>query len=76
MAQLLEEQATSGLNKKDFCKQRGIAPAKFYYWQRRFLEQEQAGFQQITPVQNFHLEVQLPNGDWSVWCRRFYPECY
>jgi hypothetical protein len=30
MAQLLEEQASSGMSKKAFCEARGLAPSMFY----------------------------------------------
>ena len=69
MAQVLEEQAASGLSKKAFCAERGIHPAKFYYWQRRLQAPESspttvAGFTEL-PVRTLpELEVRLPNGQW------------
>lgn len=69
MAQILEEQAASGLSKKAFCAQRGIHPAKFYYWQRRLQDPEscpttEAGFTEL-PMRTFpELEVRLPSGQW------------
>lgn len=69
MAQILEEQAASGLSKKAFCAERGIHPAKFYYWQRQLRAQEEssaqgAGFTQLAVSAPAELEVRLSSGSW------------
>ena len=69
MAQILEEQSSSGLSKKAFCAERGIHPAKFYYWQRRLQSPEssptaEAGFTELPVGTLPELEVRLPSGQW------------
>jgi hypothetical protein len=39
MRYLLEEQSRSGLVVKDFCKEHGLSPGVFYYWQKKFRQQ-------------------------------------
>jgi transposase-like protein len=41
MFQMIEQCHSSGLSKKEFCEQHQIAPAKFYYWQKRYREHQQ-----------------------------------
>ncbi len=68
MADMLAQQASSGLSKKDFCKARGINPATFYYWQRKLQEGKEAptdkGFERVHLVEEHEVEVQLANGHW------------
>jgi len=67
MAEMLAQQASSGMTKKDFCKARGINPATFYYWQRKLQEAEGEptnGFERVHLVEEHELEVQLANGQW------------
>lgn len=69
MAQLLETQAASGLSKKAFCEEHGIAPSMFYYWQKRLSEvasgpSEELGFAQVAVHPSAELEVRLPGGQW------------
>lgn len=39
MFHLLEDFQQSGLSRFDFCEQKKIAVAKFYYWQKKFRDQ-------------------------------------
>jgi len=50
MFALIESSINSGLTKKAFCQQQGIKLSLFYYWQKRYRQQqeEDAGF---LPVQ-------------------------
>jgi hypothetical protein len=69
VAQLLEEQASSGMSKKAFCEARGLAPSMFYYWQRRLSEApamagQEPGFTQLEVRPGAELEVRLPGGQW------------
>lgn len=67
MFDLIESSINSGLTKKAFCQQQGIKLSLFYYWQKRYRQQqeEDAGF---LPVQiNGHsgtgdIEIFYPNG--------------
>jgi hypothetical protein len=66
-ADILEEQADSGLSKKAFCAERGINVATFYYWQRRLGElsaaAESPGFRQVLPVREHELSLRLAEGE-------------
>lgn len=69
MAQVLEAQAASGLSKKAFCAEHGIAPSMFYYWQKRLNEaesglSEEPGFVPVAVSPAAELEVRLPCGKW------------
>lgn len=70
MAQVLEAQAASGLSKKAFCEEHGIAPSMFYYWQRRLVEaadkvgEEESCFTQVSVGPWSELEIRLPGGRW------------
>ena len=65
-SQLMEEQAKSGLNKKVFCKKKGIKVATYYYWQKKLREEseESPGFQQISLGREEELSFLLPGGKW------------
>ena len=63
--ELLLEQASAGLSKKDFCTDRQINPGTFYSWQRRLNEENESpvGFQQLSPICNFAaITLTLPHG--------------
>lgn len=67
MADMLAQQASSGMSKKAFCNARGINPATFYYWQRKLQEAEEEppkGFERVQLVESHKVEVQLSNGQW------------
>lgn len=34
-AEIIEAQLSSGMNKRDWCRENGIPEKRFYYWQRR-----------------------------------------
>ena len=36
MFELIHEWEVSGLSKKDFCHNHGIAPSKFFYWIKKW----------------------------------------
>lgn len=71
MSKLLEDQVKSGLSKKDFCIQRGIKPATFYYWQKKLVDSEDvlndspAIFHRLPiRVEEHELSLQLADGVW------------
>lgn len=41
MFQLVEQCHSSSMSNKEFCEQHQVAPAKFYYWQKQYREQQQ-----------------------------------
>lgn len=70
MAQLLEEQASSGMSKKAFCEAGGLAPSMFYYWKRRLsaepaMPDQEPGFTQLEVKPTVELEVRLRGGQWQ-----------
>ena len=38
-AMVVQECRSSGLSKREYCRQRGISEKSFYYWQRKFRTQ-------------------------------------
>lgn len=64
---LLGEQSVSGLSKKAFCEQRGLNPATFYYWQRRFRAAQPpssaSGFHRLVVQEEHEVKVCLPQGE-------------
>ncbi len=63
--QVLNEQSESGLSKKDFCSDRGIEQATFYYWQRRLQTtqvDQGGGFDRLLPLLDHELSVCLAKG--------------
>lgn len=71
MAKLLEDQSKSGLSKKDFCIQRGIKPATFYYWQKKLgdstdaMDDSPAIFHRLPiRVEEHEVSLQLADGAW------------
>ena len=66
---LIQEWEVSGLSKKAFCRNHGIAPSKFFYWIKKWKNsklQTPEGFLEITPNKTdaFHAQYRLkyPNG--------------
>lgn len=69
MFQLIEACYESGLSKKAFCKQEGINPQVFYYWQKRYRQHYQDDSAKLHPISikpeaaaNAPLEINYPNG--------------
>ena len=73
--ELISRQKASGLSVRGFCSNEGIAPAKFYYWQKKLRKQSvRNGFIPllVKPAENIGratdkgddllLEVCYPNG--------------
>ncbi len=65
----IEQCHQSGLNKKMFCQQNGIAPSLFYYWLKKYKENKEdiSGFVPIKVRGQIKftdpaIEVQYPNG--------------
>jgi hypothetical protein len=62
----------SGLSKKVFCHQRGIAYSTFFYWAKKFSTTENTfkpGFMELDPGKDFQsippaveLEIEYPSG--------------
>ena len=51
-AMLIQECNNSGLTKREFCRQRGIAEKSFYYWQRKLREQiVESASPQLVPLE-------------------------
>lgn len=49
MFALIDQWKQSNQTKKLFCQQKGIAPSNFYYWQKKY-HQEQTGSVGFVPV--------------------------
>jgi hypothetical protein len=64
--QLMSDQSASGQSKQDFCADRKINPATFYYWQKRLRESESpgVGFTPIKVSVTKTIEIQLASGQW------------
>lgn len=69
MYPIIEDWPTSGLTKKAYCEQMGIAQALFFYWQKKHKEELEAGG--FVPINiddknkasaNGFIEVRYPNG--------------
>ena len=51
-AMLIQECNNSGLTKREFCRQRGIAEKSFYYWQRKLRRQiVESASPQLVPLE-------------------------
>jgi len=69
MYPLIEEWKSSGLTKQAFCEQRGIVKSVFFYWCKKYREdQSVGGFLPINVIgdksQNAkasHIEIEYPN---------------
>ncbi|BAO45091.1 IS66 family insertion sequence element accessory protein TnpA [Thiolapillus brandeum] len=54
---LIEEQAASGLTRKAFCEQAGIAVATFGYWKRKLrAEGDKAGLDKVASTRRVSLD--------------------
>lgn len=66
MRPIIEKWEDSGLTKKEFCKQQGMAPSVFYYWYNKYKTQDTpAGFVPIkikNTTKADQLEIHYPNG--------------
>ena len=69
MFAIVEESQVSNLTKKEFCHQKGIAQSLFYYWQKKYKEQQDPGG--FIPIQiktrkrtsdSSVIEIEYPNG--------------
>jgi hypothetical protein len=64
MRGIYQEWQQSGLSRKAFCKQHGIACATFNYWYKRFTSESASGFSKI-PIKPGHetsFEIVFPSG--------------
>lgn len=69
MFRIVEEWQNSDLSMAGFCKQRGIAKSAFYYWKKRYKEEQSTGgFVPIKVDKGNHssnpsvIEITYPNG--------------
>lgn len=69
MFELIEQCQASEQTNKTFCKAHNINPAVFYYWQKRYREQQQeesAGFMQVKVNKDRQaaadMYIEYPNG--------------
>ncbi len=69
MFPIVEEWQNSDLSMAGFCKQRGIAKSVFYYWQKKYKEDQSiGGFVPIKvdngnrPSNSSMIEIAYPNG--------------
>jgi len=72
-AQVLSDQAGSGLTKKAFCAEHQINVATFYYWQKRFREAAQAsssGFTRLQVADEHELTICLATGNVTLRSER------
>jgi phage tail protein X len=56
---------TSGLSKKEFCRQRNIKYSTFHYWIKRIISDQQPGFTEVPLQANAGLglfEIIFPSG--------------
>ncbi|MFH0895793.1 MAG: IS66 family insertion sequence element accessory protein TnpB [Bacteroidota bacterium] len=70
MFRLMEEWKASGKSKKQFCEEHTIAQHRFFYWQKRYNEQNDPQGQSFVPVKtgkknesiSSYIEIHYPNG--------------
>ena len=69
MFPIIESWQHSGQSKRAYCETQGITEAVFFYWSKRYREEnEQGGFVSLTTgsphsfAQIHFIEVQYPNG--------------
>ena len=71
MFEMIEQWQQSGLTKKSFCEQQSIKHHSFFYWYRRYRQEQSAGdnnelaflkLQVASPVLAAAVEVQFPGG--------------
>jgi transposase-like protein len=65
MRPVIKDWELSGQTKKDYCQQHGISIPVFYYWYKRYRQEDTAGgFIPVVlngkPID--HIEVRYPNG--------------
>lgn len=69
MFPIIEEWKSSGLTKQAFCEQRGIVKSVFFYWCKKYREdQGRGGFLPINVIsdkshsaKDSHIEIEYPN---------------
>lgn len=70
MFRLIEEWKTSGKSKKQFCEEHQIAQSRFFYWQKRYSEQNESIQNCFVPVKTGKkkneskpgIDIYYPNG--------------
>jgi hypothetical protein len=69
MFPVIEAWQNSGLSKRAFCEEQGIVESVFFYWSKKYREEnEQYGFIPLTVgashsfTQSHSIEIQYPNG--------------
>lgn len=70
MFDLVKRAQESELSKQKFCEQHGIAPQTFYYWQKKYREQNSDSSEGFVPltfnktkqVPPAFIEIMYPNG--------------
>lgn len=72
MLEMVDRWKQSGLSQKDFCKKESVTFHKFYYWYRRYRQQNQAiqatstpGFVKLKieePLAATSIEIHFPQG--------------
>jgi len=69
MLKLVEECLASGKSKKTFCREKNIPQWRYFYWQKKYYQQQSISFQEefvlLNPSENSkHQEVKIayPNG--------------
>jgi hypothetical protein len=72
MFRLIEECEASGKTRKQFCEDKNLSANRFYYWQKRYREQNDTEAKSFVPIKTRPLEAQVtnnieihyPNGVW------------
>ncbi len=66
MFPIIEEWRDSGLTKQAFCEQKGIAKSVFFYWHKKYKEENSSGgflsIEVSKPFRGSFIEIQYPNG--------------
>jgi len=69
MFALIEQSKSSRKTNKEFCREQGINPAVFYYWQKRYRQegnqQKPAGFMEVSVEEtgaSSGISIEYPNG--------------
>lgn len=59
----IETYKSSGQTVNAYCKEQGLAPSKFYYWQKRLkFSSAEKGFTQVSPISPITATIHFPNG--------------
>ena len=79
MFPLMDEYEKGGLSKVEFCKQRAIPIAVFWYWYRKYRDQEDQASNHFVeleqlPLTDIKMEVEI--GDLRIMFREFPPVDY